>query len=160
MLLSTNSPPSGALSMMPPSGSHGYVPMQADATTLQDWLNTGWDASVAMLNVSPVDHPITFAPFAYTPSIITITEGDSVTWSGSFSFHPLRQVTNATGDTPVAGGFLVNSGTSFSQTFASPGVIYFQCTNHGTFGGSMRGAIHVVARVSLTPRAYLPAVIN
>ncbi len=91
------------------------------------------------------DQAISFACCSYTPSSVTIAPGDQVTWTGAFGSHPLRQVDGPASDTLLPGGFSVNSGASFSQTFNTPGTYYFLCTAHGLqqFGGTMRGSIIV-----------------
>lgn len=92
-----------------------------------------------------LDAAITFVCCAYNPTLVTINAGESVSWSGSFSFHPLRQVDGPNSDTPVPGGFANSTGTFYSVVFNTPGTYYYQCTNHGNaqFGGTMRGTIVV-----------------
>jgi plastocyanin len=92
------------------------------------------------------DASITFACCAYNPSTVTINQGESVSWSGNFSSHPLRQVDGPLSDVIVPGGFANSSGTFFSQQFNTPGTYYFLCTFHGLaqFGGTMRGSIVVL----------------
>jgi hypothetical protein len=86
---------------------------------------------------------ITFACCSYFPPVITVTVGQSLTWQGSFGFHPLQQVTDATGFTPVAGGYEYSgNASSFSQVFTQTGTNYYICTAHAASG--MRGEIRVV----------------
>ncbi|HQY26046.1 MAG TPA: hypothetical protein PLL45_14290, partial [Thermoflexales bacterium] len=59
-------------------------------------------------------------------------------------FHPLRQVDGPASDVPVPGGFANNAGASYSVMFNTAGTFYYQCANHGTFGGPMRGSIIVL----------------
>ncbi|HQY26949.1 MAG TPA: hypothetical protein PLL45_18870, partial [Thermoflexales bacterium] len=50
----------------------------------------------------PNDASIVFDFVFYSPNVVTITVGESVSWSGSFSpFHPLRQVDGPASDVPV-----------------------------------------------------------
>ena len=88
---------------------------------------------------------ISFVCCSYTPSSVSIAPGDQVTWNGAFGSHPLRQVDGPNSDTALPGGFFVNSGSTFSQTFNTPGTYYFLCTAHGQFGGTMRGSIIVAS---------------
>jgi plastocyanin len=67
--------------------------------------------------------------FTVTPPSVTIKVGDTVTWNGELSFHPLA-VSNATFST--VGTVLANSGTSFVRTFSAPGTFYFICANHSS----------------------------
>ena len=103
----------------------------------------------ARQNVStlgPNDASITFVCCSYNPTVATITVGASVSWSGDFTFHPLRQVEGPTSDVPVPGGFANSTGTFYSVQFNTPGTFYYQCAVHGLaqFGGTMRGQIVVL----------------
>src|SRR5262245_30679282 len=93
------------------------------------------------------DAIVSFSLGAYSPNEVTIAAGESVIWNGTFSSHPLQEVTGETSDTPASGGFEHSSGLSFSQIFNTPGTYYYRCTNHGIFslGGTMRGKVVVTA---------------
>ncbi len=109
----------------------------------------------------PDDAAIVFDFVFYSPNVVTITVGESVSWSGSFSpFHPLRQVDGPGSDVPVPGGFANNIGTFYSVMFNTPGTFYYQCANHGTSGGPMRGSIIVLpaggSTATPTPTAIPP----
>lgn len=93
------------------------------------------------------DASIAFVCCAYNPGTVTINQGESVSWSGSFGFpHPLQQVAGPTSDVLVPGGFANSTGTFFTQQFNTPGTYYFRCALHGVaqFGGTMRGSIVVL----------------
>lgn len=97
--------------------------------------------------LAPEDQAISFVCCSYNPTVVTITVGESVSWSGSFAFpHPLRQVDGPTSDVPVPGGFANSTGTFYSVQFNSAGTFYFQCSFHGLaqFGGTMRGKVIVL----------------
>lgn len=97
---------------------------------------------------------INFSCCSYTPANVTINAGETVTWLGSFQFHPLAEVPDGVSTTPGGpGGFGSSSGTSYQFTFANPGTYYYICSIHGGFG--MRGEVHVLAPV--LARAYVPA---
>lgn len=100
---------------------------------------------------------ISFTCCSYTPANVTINAGDSVTWNGSFQFHPLAEVPDSVSTTPGGpGGFGNSSGTTYQFTFVNPGTYYYICTIHGGFG--MRGEVHVLAPV--VARAYVPATVR
>lgn len=101
---------------------------------------------IELASLRPDDASITFAPFAYAPNVVTITVGESVSWSGVFDFHPLRQVDGPASDTSVSGGFANGTGSFYSVQFNSAGTFYYQCAFHGLaqFGGNMRGSIIVL----------------
>ncbi len=86
---------------------------------------------------------ITFICCEYDPGDVTIAVGDSVTWRGAFSSHPLQEVDGPDSDNPVDGGFGNSTGTTYTHKFDAPGVHYYLCTIHGTFGGGMRGSVTV-----------------
>ena len=109
-------------------------------------------ATIDLHPYAPADASITFVCCAYNPTVVTISAGESVSWSGNFSFpHPLRQVDGPTSDTPVPGGFANSTGTFYSHQFNTPGTYYYQCAFHGLaqFGGTMRGSV-VVLPVAVT----------
>jgi plastocyanin len=83
------------------------------------------------------DHPIAFANYAYNPASVPATVGDTATFSGSFSNHPLvwdgGQFTNT------------NSGSSTQFTFTQAGTYAFHCAIHGDPPLNMKGVITVAA---------------
>jgi plastocyanin len=91
----------------------------ADHTAANDARTLDWDVTIAS---SP-------------DRCMKIKAGQSVTWSGNFSTHPLAQ---AGGDTPSP----IGNGTGTSKTiqFPNPGDYGYVCTVHST----MRGVIQVV----------------
>jgi plastocyanin len=80
------------------------------------------------------DHPVAFAPFAYSPSSVEAAANDTVTFSGTFTNHPLVW---------DEGDFATTSvGASMTFPFARPGTYAFHCMFHGDSYG-MRGSVHV-----------------
>lgn len=76
--------------------------------------------------------------FSPAPAAVSIVAGESVTWSGSFASHPMRQ----TDATFTAGGTnQAVSGTTFTKSFATAGTYYFVCNSHG----SMQTTVTVTA---------------
>ena len=88
------------------------------------------------LSVKAAEFTITFGGatgFAYAPNNISIELGDVVTWSGSFSVHPLESL-----EIPIgAASFSNNSGTSFSTTPAVLGTYTYHCTIHSSMTGTI-----------------------
>ena len=83
---------------------------------------------------------ISFASFSYTPKCLRVKVGQAVSFSGSFSAHPLEQ---ACGPAPVITA--TASGSSASFSFSKPGLYGYYCTLHGAASGTgMAGAIEVV----------------
>ncbi|MCB9255784.1 MAG: T9SS type A sorting domain-containing protein [Chitinophagales bacterium] len=90
------------------------------------------------------NHTITASGLTFNPANLTISQGDSVTWSVGAT-HPVLEVSmatyNANGSTGN-GGFSIPSGNGF-QVFNTPGTYYYICTNH--IAGGMKGTITVNA---------------
>jgi plastocyanin len=81
------------------------------------------------------DQKITFTFPAYNPSDVTIKTGDTATFSGSFSGHPLVWDNGEYLET--------NTGSSKAFSFAQPGTHPFHCRLHEANG--MVGVVRVVA---------------
>ena len=82
------------------------------------------------------DQPIAFADFAYNPTPTTIKTGDTATFSGSFSSHPLVWDANDFATT--------STGSSKAFSFSQPGTYLYHCQIHAQTRG-MVGQITVVA---------------
>jgi plastocyanin len=99
------------------------------------------------------DQPIAFADFAYTPRAVSINAGDTATFSGNFTRHPLVW----------SDGSVTSSGTSKTFSFTHPGTYAYYCQMH-VVSNDMRGAITVVDQhpatvsfgVSPSPKAGQP----
>jgi plastocyanin len=102
------------------------------------------------------DQTIAFQNYSYNPTPTTIKTGDTATFSGSFSSHPLVWDANNFATT--------NTGSSRSFSFSQPGTYLYHCQIHAQTQG-MVGQITVVAdqhpatvsfSVSPSPRAGQP----
>jgi plastocyanin len=102
------------------------------------------------------DQTIAFANYAYTPTPATIKTGDTATFSGSFSSHPLVWDANNFATT--------STGSSKAFSFSQPGTYLYHCQIHFQTQG-MVGQLTVVADqhpasvsfgVSPSPRAGQP----
>ncbi len=95
------------------------------------------------LTAAAADRTITFGGGSntYVPKCVRVKLGQQVTFSGSFSSHPLRQSCG-----PVNGVLQGASGSSASFTLDQAlGVFGYYCDQHGSPNGSgMAGAIEVV----------------
>jgi amicyanin len=108
--------------------------------------------ATALLVASPAraggtDHAVEIVDFAFSPATLTITAGDTVTWTnGDPIVHTATSTTGAwdSGD--------LEQGASYSFTFTEPGTYDYLCTPHP----SMTGRIVVVAAAS-TPAPTVPA---
>lgn len=102
--------------------------------------NTYASCGVYQDQTSPASNRVvTFANFAYSPACIRIKAGQSITFSGTFSFHPFLwqcQQGGTVTNTPPSGSLGV-------FTFPTPGYYNYKCAAHGD-GFNMRGSIEVV----------------
>jgi plastocyanin len=71
--------------------------------------------------------------FHYNPNVIFIHPGDSLSWEGDFTMHPL--VSDESLWTQVS------TGTQFTFKFNTPGTYHFHCFFHGPIG--MTGTVTV-----------------
>ncbi len=82
-----------------------------------------------------ITFPMAGAPMQYQPACVHIKAGQTVTWTGSFSSHPLIPegggTPNPTPDT--------STGTTTTMTFPNAGTYGYGCGIHA----SMMGAIQV-----------------
>ena len=99
------------------------------------------------LQVIATKHTVSISGSAYSPALLTVHMGDTVTISGS-TFHPLVQVSKATwtsnGATALDGGW-GSSTKNVTITVTSADTIYYVCSAHVQFG--MKGRV-VIAPAS------------
>lgn len=78
----------------------------------------------------------------YSPRCVRVRTGASLTFSGSFSSHPLSpSPRNSGGTNPIP---VTSSGTSVSVPFPTAGFYSFYCTFHGSAAGTgMSGVVQV-----------------
>jgi LPXTG-motif cell wall-anchored protein len=81
----------------------------------------------------------TISDFKYTPSTITVTAGESVTWSNSGPTSHSATADDGSFDTGV-----LRKGSSGSHTFSKAGTYTFHCTPHPF----MKGTVVVTAASS------------
>ena len=91
-------------------------------------------------------HSVEIVDFAFAPATLTITAGDTVTWTNADAIEHTATSTGGAFDSgPLA------QGASYSMTFTTPGTYDYLCTPHPT----MTGRIVVVA--AATPSAPAPS---
>jgi plastocyanin len=78
--------------------------------------------------------------FAFTPQNLTVTEGDTVTWTNTQGLHGVHYLGSPAG---LFGNASANAPWSYSFAFAvTPGVYNYDCTFHGA---TMPGSVTVQA---------------
>ena len=118
------------------------VPSGLAAQTLND-CTFGDPSVVDWLDVPPAQRVINFVCCSYTPPCTKIEAGQTVTFSGSFTSHPLRGGVVVAGvPQPQPGNPIpnVDSGSIFDVTFPEPGAWGYYCDAHFGF---MYGAVFV-----------------
>ena len=100
----------------------------------------------AQIHTAPSDPRIIRAPSdekeaPYVPNCMTIAAGQSVTWTGNLTFHPLIPREYSTTPNPI---LPTPTGiTTVTYTFDCPGDFNFSCKNHFDL---MLGTVRVVPR--------------
>ena len=86
---------------------------------------------------------VTFTNFTYTPACITIAVGQTVTFSGTFTSHPLRPGVgaNATAGSPNNPIVATATGATKAITFPTAGFYPYNCQTHD--GMNMNGVVQV-----------------
>lgn len=95
------------------------------AATVAGALATGVTAGAALA----ADESVTIASFAFSPATVTISVGDSVTWTNQ----------DGTGHTATASGTFdsgnLGSGASYTATFSTAGTYDYVCSIHPSMTG-------------------------
>ncbi len=91
---------------------------------------------VAPIGTRAATHAVAIAGFAFSPQELTVTVGDTVTWTNTDAVaHTATSTAGAFDSGEIA------QGASYSVTFTSPGTFDYVCTPHP----SMTGRVVVVA---------------
>ncbi|MCI4668887.1 MAG: plastocyanin/azurin family copper-binding protein [Bacteroidia bacterium] len=93
------------------------------------------------------------ASLAFSPSSLTIDQGDSVTWTNAGGFHNVNgsQATYSMNPVGFSNGGASSSSWTYGFRFNTPGTYNYQCDPHA--GGGMVATITVNA-VSMAPPIY------
>ena len=83
-------------------------------------------------------HAVAIADFAFSPATLTITAGDTVTWTNEDQVEH-----TATSTTGAFDSGLLGQGASYSFTFTTAGTFDYLCTPHPTMTGQI--VVHVAA---------------
>ena len=91
----------------------------------------------------------------FVAATITVTAGDTVTWTESGQGGHSVTADDASFDSsPSCPGVCLGNGSVFSHTFASPGVYRYYCRVHGAPNGQgMSGTVTVLAAETTTTTA-------
>jgi plastocyanin len=78
------------------------------------------------------DHVVTIEGFAFSPETVTVTVGDTVTWTNGDSTNHTATADGASFDTGTIAG-----GSSKAATFASAGTFGYHCAIHPAMTGTV-----------------------
>ena len=87
-------------------------------------------------------HAVTISEFAFAPATLTITAGDTVTWTNE---DPVAHTATSTTGAFDSGD--IDQGSSYSFTFTTPGTYDYLCTPHPTMTG------RIVVQAAAAPAA-------
>jgi amicyanin len=106
---------------------------------------------VAALPISPARagtiHAVQIVDFAFTPAVVTVAVGDTVTWTNQDAVAH-----TATSTTGAFDSGLLDQGESYSLTFTAAGTYPYLCTPHP----GMTGTVVVMAAAAPTAAAPVP----
>jgi amicyanin len=85
---------------------------------------------IAPMGTRAATHEVTITDFAFAPQELTITAGDTVTWTNN---DPVIHTATSTGGAFDSGD--IDTGESFSLTFTTPGTYDYLCTPHPIMTG-------------------------
>ena len=100
------------------------------------------------------DQTITVGPgISFSPSTVSISAGDTVTWAWAAASLPHSTTSDATSGPEVWDSGVLTAG-SYAHTFSTPGNYAFHCQVHSFAGGTaMNGVVQVAAAATPTATA-------
>jgi len=110
------------------------------------WSCTAVNLCLGLTAVSAATHNVSVTSFSFTPRVLTVTQGDTVVWSGASGSHTVSP--RAGVSEPFCGGGAV---FSCMATFNTVGSFPYQCNFHAGFGFNMTGVVHVAAAPGMPP---------
>jgi len=94
-------------------------------------------------------HDVMVSNYKFSPSNLTISVGDQVTWTNTAGNHNVNGKTSTYPSNPESFGNSVGSGWTYNYTFNTPGTYDYQCDPHAA--GGMKGTIVVNPKVDDGP---------
>ncbi len=98
-------------------------------------------------------HTISFGGTSFSPNTLSVTTGDTVTWTGAFGFHQIQSTSVPA--TAATFGPTSNTATSFSYVVTVAGTYNYQCNIHFSMG--MTGTFTATAAAASTKAITLSA---
>ena len=91
--------------------------------------------------ISQVNHSIDGSGMTWSPDVLTINVGDTVTWTNSSGTHNVNGTTATFSSNPESFGNSIGTGWTYEHIFTIAGTYDFQCDVH--VGSGMTGTITV-----------------
>lgn len=120
------------------SSIHASVAMAAAIGLTIAWLALSAGPSAG------AGHTVQISEFAFAPPVLTVSVGDTVTWT---NLDPVVHTATSTAGAFDSGDLA--QGQSYSHTFSTPGTYGYLCTPHPT----MTGTVVVAAAATAAPTA-------
>jgi len=79
-----------------------------------------------------ITHTITFGGTSFTPNTLNVNTGDTIIWSGTFSFHAIQSTSVPNG--AATWGPTIATTTSLSYVVSVAGTYNYQCNIHASMG--------------------------
>jgi plastocyanin len=132
----TAAPESAAPPPAAEAGSQDYGPVTADSDA-GDYAAAPRSGGRSDRATSSASRSVSIIDFAFQPASITVSTGDTVRWVNDGDVPEGHDVTGGELDSG-----LLESGESYSHTFASAGTVSYICSIHP----AMKGTVKVLAR--------------
>lgn len=102
------------------------------------WISGTASATAPVAAEPALGATVTLKNFAFTPKIVRVKAGSTVTWKSAEGSHTVA-ADNGAFNSPT-----LNAGQSFSFTFSQAGTFPYHCAFHGSAGGhDMAGTVIV-----------------
>jgi plastocyanin len=86
------------------------------------------------------NNQVTITNYKFEPKKLTVTEGDSVTWTNKEGVHTVKS------DTDAFISKTLKAGENFSYQFTKAGAYPYHCSFHGSSGGEKMAGVIVVVK--------------
>lgn len=114
---------------------------------------TTGDDTALRAALAQADVVVELSGFTFSPTVVTITPGQTVTWVRRSGFHNV-----AADDGSYRSGAVSDTWQTFTHTFTDVGESLYHCEAHGSVGGvGMAGKVVVQVSGQSERKLYLPA---
>ena len=108
-------------------------PISIDTNTVVSDSGSATPSPTGTISNTPVNYAVAISNFAFSPSLVTIHSGDSVTWTNMDS---ATHTIVSDSENELNSNSISNGGT-YSHTFNTPGTYYYHCSIHPSMKGEI-----------------------